>query len=57
MLTRRNLLQNGAAAGLLSVAGPVFATVAPSQPRINPGLLNRARQALQAKRPLLRLVK
>ncbi|HWH16910.1 MAG TPA: murein L,D-transpeptidase catalytic domain family protein [Allosphingosinicella sp.] len=54
MLTRRNLLQTGAAAGLLSAAGPVFATVAPRQPYINPGLLERARAALEAKRPFLR---
>jgi hypothetical protein len=46
-------LQTGAAAGLLSVARPVFATVAPMQPRINPGLLARARAALEAKRPWL----
>lgn len=54
MLTRRNVLQTGAAAGLLTAAGPVFATVAPPQPRINPGLLARARAALDAKRPYLR---
>jgi hypothetical protein len=53
MLTRRNVLQTGAAAGLVSAAGPVFATVAPFQPRINPGLLARAKAALEAKRPLL----
>lgn len=50
MLTRRNILQTGAAAGLLSAAGPVFATALPAQPYINPGLLARARAALDAKR-------
>lgn len=50
MLTRRNLLQAGAAAGLVSAASPVFATAMPMQPRINPGLLDRARAALEAKR-------
>ncbi len=46
MLTRRNLIQTGAAAGLLTAASPVFATAMPSQPRIAPGLLARARAAL-----------
>lgn len=49
MLTRRNLIQTGAAAGLLTAARPVFATVAPPRPYINPGLLARARAALDAK--------
>lgn len=53
MLTRRSLLQTGAAAGLLTAAKPVFATVAPRQPYINPGLLHRAKAALEAKRPFL----
>lgn len=53
MLTRRNVLQTGAAAGLLTAAGPVFATAAPSMPFINPRLLERARAALAAKRPSL----
>lgn len=54
MLTRRNLLQTGAAAGLLTAAaGPVFATVAPRRPYINPILLERARAALDAKRARL----
>jgi hypothetical protein len=53
MLTRRNLLQSGAAAGLISAGGPVFASVAPPQPRINDGLLARARAAMDAKRPFL----
>lgn len=54
MLTRRNLIQTGAAAGLVTAAAPVFATVAPMQPSINAGLLARARTALQQKRPSLR---
>lgn len=54
MLTRRNLIQTGASAGLMSAARPVFAAVAPVQPYINPGLMARARAALQAKRPFLR---
>ena len=54
MLTRRNILQTGAAAGLVGAAGPVFASVLPPQPRINAGLLARAKAALQQKRPFLR---
>lgn len=54
MLTRRNLIQTGAAAGLLTATRPVFATALPPQPRINAGLLARARAALQQKRPSLR---
>lgn len=54
MLTRRNLIQTGAAAGLITAAGPVFATALPQRPRINVGLLARARAALQQKRPSLR---
>ena len=54
MLTRRNLIQAGAAAGLMTAARPVFATAIPLQPHINPGLLARARAALQQKRPSLR---
>jgi len=38
---------------MLGAAGPVFATVIPHQPRINDGLLARARAALEAKRPSL----
>lgn len=53
MLTRRNLLQTGAAAGLLTAARPVFATAIPFQPRINPDILDRARAALEEKRPFL----
>ena len=53
MLTRRNIIQSGAAIGLLTAARPVFATVAPLRPHINPALLDRARAALEAKRPLL----
>lgn len=54
MLTRRNLLQTGAAAGLLTATRPVFATVAPTRPYINPTLLQRARAAMEMKRPWLR---
>lgn len=54
MLTRRNLIQAGAAAGALAASGPVFATALPFQPRIAPDLLARARLALEAKRPFLR---
>ncbi|MBA3677318.1 MAG: murein L,D-transpeptidase catalytic domain family protein [Sphingosinicella sp.] len=62
MLTRRNILQRGATAGLLGIAGPalanpvfapVFAKPIPFQPRINPGLLARARAAMEAKRRML----
>lgn len=52
MLTRRNLLQGGAAACLLSTAKPVLASVS-SFPRVNPLLLSRARAALQQKRHFL----
>jgi len=53
MLTRRNLIQTGAAAGVLTAAGPVFATVLPNQPQIAPGLLARAQAALNQKRQFL----
>ena len=52
MLSRRNVLQGGAAACLLSATGPVFAQVA-SAP-LNPLLLARARAALEQKRAFLR---
>ena len=54
MLTRRNLIKTGAAAGLVTSAGPVFATVLPKQPVINAGLLERARAAMQRTRPFLK---
>ena len=54
MLTRRKLIQAGAAAGALGAAGPVFATALPYQPRIAPDLLSRARAALSQKRQYLR---
>lgn len=54
MLTRRNILQTGAAAGLIGAASPVLAAAAPSRPFINPGLLQRARAAMEAKRPFLK---
>jgi len=54
MLTRRNVLASGAAAGFAAAASPVFATVIPQGPRVNPGLLDRARAAMEEKRPWLR---
>lgn len=60
LLTRRNLIQAGAAAGLAAcvarpaLATPLYATVAPLQPQIDPRLLARAKAALEAKRPFLR---
>ena len=53
MLTRRNVLASGAAAGLVTAASPVFATVIPNRPRIDPALLARARAAMEQKRPWL----
>ena len=52
MLTRRNLLQGGAAACLLSASQPVIATVSKSG-SLNPLLLDRARAALERERALL----
>jgi hypothetical protein len=52
MLTRRNLLQGGAAACFLSTAKPVLAA-ASSYSRVNPLLLSRARAVLQQKRHFL----
>ncbi len=54
LLTRRHMLQVGAAAGLVAAARPaaaatVFAAPKPFQPQINPKLLERARAALAAK--------
>ena len=54
MLTRRDLIRAGAAAGAMVAARPVFATAMPLQPQINPALLARARAALEAKRGMLR---
>ena len=48
------MLQAGAAAGLAAAARPVFATVAPFQPPIDPRLRARALLALEAKRPFVR---
>jgi hypothetical protein len=53
MLTRRRLIQSGAAAAMLGAAGPVFASVRPF-PRINPDLLGRALEAMAAKRRFLK---
>jgi hypothetical protein len=54
MLTRRNLIATGAAAGLVTAVRPVFATALPPQPVINAGLLARARGAMQRSRPFLK---
>lgn len=53
MLTRRNLIQAGAAAAVMSVSRPVFAA-ARSSPSINPDLLERALAALESKRRFLK---
>src|SRR3712207_6767427 len=52
MLTRRKLIQTGAAAALVGAAAPVFAAVRPPL-RINPQLMARALDALDSKRHLL----
>ena len=59
MLSRRQLLHCGAAAGLVAAARPagaatVFATPAPLRPQLNPLLLERAKAALDAKRGAVR---
>jgi L,D-transpeptidase catalytic domain len=59
ILTRREIV-GGAAAGLAvcaarpALAAPVFAIAKPVQPQINPGLLARARAALDAKSGLVK---
>lgn len=56
-LTRRNLIQAGAVGLIACAARPAFATTAiarPLQPQINPRLLERAKAALEAKRPLIK---
>ena len=58
ILSRRNLLHAGAAAGLVAAARPaaaatVFAAPA-AKPQVNPALLARARAALEAKRGSLK---
>jgi hypothetical protein len=57
-ITRRHLIQVGAAAGLAALARPVsaasqFATAAPPRPNLNPLLLERAKAALDQKRGLV----
>ena len=52
MLTRRNLLQGGVAAGLLSASQPLIAAVSKSG-GLNAPLLDRARAALERERALL----
>jgi hypothetical protein len=53
MLTRRNLIQAGAAAAVLSIGRPVFA--APRQSAyINPDLLDRALASMESKRRFLK---
>ena len=59
ILTRRNMLQAGAvglaaAAARPALAAPVFARPAPVQPKINPGLLARAKAALNSKRQFIK---
>ncbi|QPQ56167.1 murein L,D-transpeptidase catalytic domain family protein [Allosphingosinicella flava] len=55
MLTRRNLIQGGAAAGLATclsapaLANQVWATARPLQPQINPALLAKAKLALDTR--------
>jgi hypothetical protein len=53
MLTRRHLIQGGAAAAVLGAAGPVLAA-GRGGARINPGLMDRALAALDEKRRFLR---
>jgi hypothetical protein len=53
MLTRRNLIQAGAAAALVGMSRPVFAAPRRSA-YINPDLLDRALAALDAKRRFLK---
>jgi hypothetical protein len=53
MLTRRSLIQAGAAAALASMSRPVFAAARP-YPHINPDLLDRALDALDRKRRFLK---
>jgi hypothetical protein len=54
-LTRRNVLQSGAAAGLIALARPsVAATVVPYGTDINPSLKARALLALASKRSMIR---
>jgi hypothetical protein len=48
------MLGAGAAAGLMLAAKPAFATARRFQPRIDPGLWDRAKAALEAKRDYLR---
>ena len=53
MLTRRKLIQAGAAAAVIGAAGPVFAAVRPT-PRIAPELLSRALAAMEKRRHWLK---
>src|SRR5687767_8465403 len=57
-ITRRHLIQGGAAAGLVALARPAtaasqFATAAAPRPNLNPLLLERAKAALDEKRGLV----
>ena len=52
MLTRRRLIQAGAAAAAIGAAAPVFAAVRPAL-RVNPELMSRALDALDRNRHLL----
>ncbi len=49
-LTRRSLIKTGAAAGLVGMSRPVFATATQSRVMVNPGLLDRAKAALEKHR-------
>lgn len=53
MLTRRRLIQSGAAAAMLGAAGPAFASVR-ALPRIDPDLMSRALDAMDSKRRFLK---
>ncbi len=53
MITRRHLIQSGAAAAIVGAAGPVFAS-ARDLPRIDPDLMDRALEAMQAKSRFLK---
>ena len=56
-LTRRDLVQAGALGLIACAARPAFAATAiarPVQPQINPRLLERAKAALEAKRPFIK---
>jgi hypothetical protein len=53
-LSRRSMIKAGAAAGLVGMTKPVFATAAQSRVMINPGLLDRAKASLDHHRRSVR---